>query len=92
MRLLVKGITADQIFNVLNDLTEVDVLLAEVIELLFVQGNTLNQAAFNVTLVKLLNEFKNHLKQAYLNDECWLKIKKAVIEVSDGSIITFSDF
>ena len=79
-------------FNVLNDLTEVDVLLVKVIELLFVQGNTLNQAAFNITLVELLNEFKNHLKQVYLDNEYWSEIKKAVIKVDDDSTMTFPDF
>ena len=64
----------------------------EAIELLFVQGNTLNQAAFNVTLVELLNEFKDHLKQVYLDDEHWSEIKKAVMEVGDGPTMTFPDF
>lgn len=77
--------------NILNNLTEVDALVMKAIELIFTERES-DQEAFNVTLMKLVNEFKDWLKQTYLNDSQWLKIRKSILNSNNSQFMTFSDF
>ncbi|SLM41474.1 reverse partial [Lasallia pustulata] len=91
-RLPVEGSNTDQTLNILNGLTEVEALLVTAIELIFLENDDFDRAAFNVTLVELADEFKDRLKQAYLDDQRWSGIRKSAAEADKSLSMAFPDF
>ena len=91
-RLPVEGSKTDQTSNILDGLTEVEALLVTAIELIFLENDDFDRAAFNVTLVELANEFKDRLKQAYLDDKRWSEIRKSAAEAEKSPSMAFPDF
>ncbi|SLM38758.1 reverse partial [Lasallia pustulata] len=92
LRLPVEGSNADQTSNILDGLTEVEALLVTAIELIFLENDDFDRAAFNVTLVELADKFKDRLKQAYLDDERWPEIRKSAAEANKSPSLAFPDF
>ncbi|SLM39859.1 Ribonuclease H-like domain [Lasallia pustulata] len=91
-QLPVLGGIIDPKSNILDGLTEVDAMLVEAIKVLFMPERYNDQGAFNVTLVEMGDELKDSLKQAYMTDECWSKIREEIKGKDSAPTAAFPDF
>ncbi|SLM35365.1 reverse partial [Lasallia pustulata] len=91
-QLPVLGGIMDPKSNILDGLTEVDAMLVEAIEVLFMLERYNDQGAFNVTLVEMGDELKNRLKQAYMTDKRWSKIWEEIKGKDSAPTAAFPDF
>ena len=91
-QLPVLGRIMDPKLNILDGLTEVNAMLVEVIEVLFMPERYNNQGAFNVTLVEMGDEPKDRLKQAYMTDKRWSKIWEEIKRKDSTPTAAFPDF
>ncbi|SLM33892.1 reverse partial [Lasallia pustulata] len=91
-QLPVLGGIMDPKLNILDGLTEVDAMLVEAIEVLFMPERYNDQGAFNVTLVEMGDKLKDRLKQAYMTDERWSKIREEIKGKDSAPTAAFPDF
>ena len=91
-QLPVLGGIIDPKSNILDGLTEVDAMLVEAIKVLFMPERYNDQGAFNVTLVEMGDELKDRLKQAYMTDERWSKIREEIKGKDSAPTAAFPDF
>ena len=81
--------------NILDDLTENDsyTFIVSAYHFIYSWNKNLTQGAFNVTLVKLTNEFKDWLKQTYIDNVQWSAVQDSLqgLKNNDTSML-YSDF
>lgn len=92
LRLSVLDSIIDSKLNIFDDLIKVNVMLVKALEILFTLKELENKKIFNVTLMKMTDELKDCLKQAYINNECWLKIWEMLSQINNSLITAYSDF
>ena len=94
-QLSVRGLKVDQISNILDDLTKDNpcTFIAEAAKFMYNQKQDLNWRVFNIILIKLADEFKNWLKQVYIDDNCWSAVWASLQKAEDRDTTTsYSDF